>query len=120
MKNKGGRPTKMTPECVNKLEDAFTWGCTDEEACCYADISRTTLFNYCETHPEFLNRKEDLKSSLSMRAKRIQSAEIDSQSIVQANKVLDRETGKKIQITGANGGAIEWDLMLHEANPQSS
>ena len=116
------RPTKMTPSTVQKLEDAFTWGCTDEEACCYADISRTTLHNYTELHPEFLDRKEQLKGNLTMRAKRIQSAEIDSGSIVQANKVIDREVGKKVQITGANGGAIaiEWDVVLHEADNSSS
>jgi hypothetical protein len=29
---KFGRPTVMTPETVQKLEEAFSFGCTDEEA----------------------------------------------------------------------------------------
>jgi len=45
-KNKGGRPTKMTPLVVKKLEEAFSWGCSDEEACVYAGISRPTLEKY--------------------------------------------------------------------------
>ena len=120
MKNKGGRPTKMTPEVVQKLEDAFTWGCTDTEACCFAGIGRTTLHDYTEKHPEFSNRKEELKGSLMMRSKRVQSKEVDEQNVAVVMKIIDRDVGKKIQVTGANGGAIEWDLMLHEANPQSS
>ena len=111
------RPTKMTPECVQKLEDAFTWGCNDTEACRYADISRQTLHNYTELHPKFLDRKVVLKGDLMMRSKRLQSKEVDDNNINVALKVIDREVGSKVQITGANGGALEWDLKLHEANP---
>jgi hypothetical protein len=56
-----GRPTIMTPETLQKLEDAFALGCTDLEACVYADISKSTLYNYQEQHPEFVERKEELK-----------------------------------------------------------
>lgn len=56
-----GRPTIMTEETVNKLEEAFLLGCTDEEACYYADISKQTLYNYQEKNPEFIDRKEGLK-----------------------------------------------------------
>jgi hypothetical protein len=68
-KNKGGRPTKMTPEAVAKLEEAFVNNCTDTEACLYADISRTTLFRYEEKNPEYRNRKEELRSKPRMKAK---------------------------------------------------
>ncbi|WP_230334267.1 hypothetical protein [Streptococcus suis] len=37
MKNKGGRPTKMTQGTVKKLEEAFLRGLSDEEACLYAN-----------------------------------------------------------------------------------
>lgn len=36
-------------------------GCSDLEACFYADICKTTLYKYQESHPEFVNRKEALK-----------------------------------------------------------
>jgi len=42
--NKGGRPTKMTPEVIAKLEYAFAISCTDQQACIYAEISVDTLY----------------------------------------------------------------------------
>src|SRR4051812_47818571 len=56
------RPTVMTPEVVNKLEYAFALGCSDEEACFYADISKQTLYNYQEKNKGFIDRKEALKT----------------------------------------------------------
>ena len=38
-----GRPTIMTPQVLQKLELAFSYGCTDDEACFFADIAPTTL-----------------------------------------------------------------------------
>lgn len=55
------RPTIMTPDILGKLEYAFSIGCSDLEACFYADIGKTTLYNYQEKHPEFVDRKELLK-----------------------------------------------------------
>jgi len=56
------RPTVMTDEVVQKLEYAFALGCSDEEACFYADIAKQTLYNYQEKTEGFLDRKEALKS----------------------------------------------------------
>ena len=38
-------------------------GCTDLEACLFADISKTALYDYQQTHPEFAERKEKLKET---------------------------------------------------------
>jgi hypothetical protein len=56
-----GRPTVMTPEIIRKLEQAFAYGATDKEACFYAGIAPSTLYEYCAEHPEFSERKEGLK-----------------------------------------------------------
>ena len=68
-KNKGGRPTVMTDDVVNKLEYGFMKGLNDTEACCYAGISRTTFYAYCDEHPEFVDKKEELKKKPSTKAK---------------------------------------------------
>jgi hypothetical protein len=47
----------MTEATVAKLEQAFAFGCTDLEACLYADISKDCLYNYQKKHPEFVDRK---------------------------------------------------------------
>ncbi len=57
------RPTVMTPETIAKLEEAFAWGCTDVEACLWANIAEKTLYLYQEKHPEFIQRKEALKET---------------------------------------------------------
>jgi ACT domain-containing protein len=67
--NKGGRPTVMTEEIVSKLEYGFMKGLNVTECCHYADISRTTFYDYLEKNPEFSNRIEELKSNPSTRAK---------------------------------------------------
>lgn len=61
-KNLGGRPTLMTPETVSKLEQAYAYGCTDEEACLFADIGRSTLDAWEKKFPKFRERKLALKN----------------------------------------------------------
>lgn len=68
-KNKGGRPTVMTPEMVQKLEEGFLKGLTDAECCLFCGISKQTLYDYCTKHPEFTDRKEDLKKQPAVQAK---------------------------------------------------
>lgn len=68
-KDKGGRPTKMTPLTVAKLEEAFCNDMTDEEACLHAGIDKSTLYRYQEKNEDFRDRKELLKNSLALHAK---------------------------------------------------
>ena len=56
-----GRPTVVTANVLLKLEHAFGMGCSDEEACFYADISPKTLYLYQKDHPDFLQKKQLLK-----------------------------------------------------------
>jgi hypothetical protein len=64
-----GRPSKITELVVKKLEEAFAFGCTDLEACLYADISKQCLYNYQERFPEFVDRKEKLKQNPVLKAR---------------------------------------------------
>ena len=65
-----GRPRKITPAVLEKLEEGFTWGYTDKEACLHADIHPATLYHYCEKNPDFSERKEVLKKQPNMLAKK--------------------------------------------------
>lgn len=65
-----GRPTLMTPETLNKLEQAFSIGASDKEACFIANISHQTLYNYQKDHPEFVERKEALKDMPKYKARK--------------------------------------------------
>jgi hypothetical protein len=55
---------------LQKLEEAFMLGGTDQEACIYADISPSALYEYQKKNPEFLERKTALKNMPSLRAKK--------------------------------------------------
>lgn len=70
-KNKGGRPTVMTPEVIRKLEEVFIIGGSDGEACFFANISRVTLWEYEQRHPEFTSRKEQLKERPILLARQV-------------------------------------------------
>ena len=65
-----GRPTKMTKTLLAKLEEAFAFGCSDEEACLYADIQPSTMYRYQEDHPEFKERKARLKQNPILEARK--------------------------------------------------
>lgn len=59
-----GRPLfdgKDIDRVLGKLEDAFANGCTDGEACLYADISKEMLINFYVKCPEFYQRRKELR-----------------------------------------------------------
>jgi len=108
-KSKAGQPTKMTDSTLALLRQAFTWGCTDSEACCYAEIAPSTLYNYCNDNPKFLELKNNLKDMPTMKARRIIDKSLDDNDLNTANRVIDRKEGTKVkqEITGANGGPVQ-------------
>lgn len=112
----GGRPTKMTAETVQKLEEAFLLGCTDEEACLAADISKQTLYNYQDANPEFIDRKEALKSNPVYRARKVILDALTDGDVITANKVIERKEGTKAkhEITGKDGKDLNWTIKVVE------
>lgn len=85
------RPTIMTPEVIAKLEEAFAWGCTDREACLWADIAEATLYKYQEKHREFVERKEALKDKPILLARKAVVKAIEKGDRVTALAYLDRK-----------------------------
>ena len=69
MADEVGRPTVMTNEVLQKLEYAFMRGMTDRQACLYANIATSTLYNYCNENPDFSERKETLKQNPTSKAR---------------------------------------------------
>lgn len=104
----GGRPTKFTPQTIAKLEQAFLMGCTDLEACLFADVSKTALYNYQDANPEFVDRKETLKQNPVMKARQVILGALGDADVNTAHKVIERKEGTKVkqEITGADGGPL--------------
>jgi hypothetical protein len=63
-----GRPTVMTKEVLQKLEQAWNIGATDRIACASAGIAESTLYNYLVEHPEYVEVKEHCKSQIAIQA----------------------------------------------------
>lgn len=97
-----GRPTVMTPETLHKLEEVFALGGTDTEACFYANIAPATLYKYQKECPEFIERKEALKETPILKARRTVVNSLNDPT--HAFKFLERkkksEFGANVEITG--------------------
>ena len=63
------RPTIFTKIVLQKLERAFAMDCTDEEACIYANIAPSSLYNHQKDNPEFLERKQLLRQKPILKAR---------------------------------------------------
>ncbi len=61
-KSKVGRKPKITTQTLGKLKEAFLLGCTDVEACFYADIHPDTLYEYQNKNHKYSESKEAYKS----------------------------------------------------------
>jgi hypothetical protein len=87
---RAGRPSVMTQEVVRKLEGAFVYDCSVEEACLYAGISRNTYYEFVKKYPAFQDRIEALRNApyLVCRKTLIAAAEHDADL---ALKILERK-----------------------------
>lgn len=92
------RPTKMTASVISKLEHAFSMGCSDLEACMYADISQPTLYRYQESNEKFRERKEVLKSNPIMMARAVLVDALRDGDVNTAHKMIDRKEGSKVSM----------------------
>ena len=66
---KVGRKTVFTEAVLQKLEQGFKIGLSDDECCAYADIAPSSLYNYQNANPEFLEQKRKWKQNPVAKAK---------------------------------------------------
>jgi len=100
-----GRPTVVTPETIGKLEEVFAIGGTDEEACFYADIGTSTLYNYQQANPLFVERKEALKQRPFLKARQtfVKALEDPHYAVEYLRRKKKAEFSDRIEMTGAEG-----------------
>lgn len=88
--DKHGRPSVVTKEVIEKLEQAFMIGCTDVEACLFANISPAALYLYQNKNPEYIERKDMLKKTLNVKAKANLANSINRQDVADSKWHLER------------------------------
>ncbi len=67
--NPVGRPPAIDLATLAKLEEAFSIGATDREACLVANISVSALYHFQDKNPEYIQRKEKLKDMVKYQAR---------------------------------------------------
>lgn len=97
-RKKVGRPTSVTPETLAKLEQAFSLGCSDLEACIHADIAKSTLYDYQGRHPEFVERKEMLKRKLVLKARTVVANALEKEDENTAKWYLERKARDEFSV----------------------
>lgn len=108
----GGRPTKITPEVIQKLEYAFSIGCTDLEACLHAGISKSALYTFQDANEQFKERKDLLKKRLILKSRIVVDKELDDSNIDTAKWYLERKCKKEFstkiesELSGPNGDPL--------------
>ena len=65
-----GRKSVMNKAVLRKLREAFLFGATDKEACIYAEIAESTLYEYQANNKQFSEQKSAWKLNPIMKAKR--------------------------------------------------
>ena len=92
-RSKAGRPTKFTPETINKLEQAFAIDCSVEEACAYAEISRETFYQWLEKNPAFSDRIERLRQMPVLKARQTVNTHLSDPNM--AMRYLEKKKRKE-------------------------
>ena len=113
MGNKVGRPSVMTEDVLQKLEYAFMRGLSDVEACLYADIAPSTLYNYCNEHPDFLERKEELKQHPTAKAKLNVAEEIENGNVEQSKWWLERKAKDEFSTKQEVKADVQTDVTIN-------
>jgi hypothetical protein len=90
-RDKRGRPRVMTRQCLQLLRTAFKIGCTDREACIFAVIGESTLYEYCHSHPDFAEEKEQLKDNQVIMARVTIAEAIGRKSLPDSWEYLKRK-----------------------------
>lgn len=107
---KVGRPSVMTSAVVGKLEQAFSLGCSDVEACLFAGISKQALYDYQAKFPEFADRKSMLKEKLVLKARSVIAHALQNEDEDTAKWYLERKVKKEFstrqEVTGEDGESI--------------
>ena len=112
------RPKRGRPHAINKntlplLDYAFSIGCTDQEACAYADISMSAFYNYLRRHPDYKDRRETLKKLPILKAKEKNINLIEEGDPVHVRWYLEHkcsdEFGKHAEIDINAGGVLSID-----------
>lgn len=83
----------LDEDCLRRMEDAFSLGCSDTEACCFAGITLQAFQEHLKEHPAFKDRREILKQRPQLLARQTIFKALKEDPQI-ALEYLDRISGK--------------------------
>lgn len=100
--------TKLTPEVVKKLEEAFAMDCTVSEACLYAEISRQTYYDWIKKNKKLADRFDELRETPVLKARATIIKGLDNVGTAQWYIERKRKTEftSRQEHTGADGAPL--------------
>lgn len=84
---------EINEDTIKKLEEAFSFGASDMEACFYAGISLRDLHDHIQNHADFGDRRELLKQRPTLLARQTLMKALKEDPKV-ALEYLDRISGE--------------------------
>lgn len=84
----------LSEDCVRRLEDAFSLGCSDAEACCFAGITLQIFQEHLKIDQAFKDRREILKQRPQLLARQTVFKALKEDPQI-ALEYLDRVSGKQ-------------------------
>lgn len=98
-KSEIGRPTSITEDVVNKLEDIIKMGGTITQACTYAKISREAYYNRYNADPLFHDKMDTAKEYLLVESKQlVHNAIIKDKDLQTAKWYLEKKELNQPQV----------------------
>lgn len=96
------RPTKLNTETIQKLKEAFKIGCTDQEACSYANISTSTYYSWTQNNNEFLDEMGLAKRYLEYKSRAVIANSLEKWDVKTAMWYLERKNKKAFNVQYLN------------------
>lgn len=84
----------LSEDCLRRLEDAFSLGCSDAEACCFAGVTLQVFQEHLKADPVFKDRREILKQRPQLLARQTVFKALKEDPQI-ALEYLDRVSGHK-------------------------
>ena len=105
-----GRPTKYSPQVVQRLTDALRGGNTRRASCAVADVSQDSLALWLRIYPEFAEAVE--KAEGKAEAKMVSIIRDASETTWQAaawwlERKHKQEWSSRVEQTGADGSPVK-------------
>lgn len=109
MKNKAGRPTKMTEEVIRKIEEVAALDGSVKEMAHYAGVHHDTIYAYMAENKEFSDRIASLRERPVLKARQTIVKSLDNPQHAQWYLQRKRKTefAERKELTGADGEPLQ-------------